>query len=105
MDKEDINTIISLVQWRKELECTERIIEEHYWKPLIEILSKNEKNTINFLENCSDDILYWISEIFEYISKKFQSIEFVKFLRKLQKEHPSIDLEIDIKSAEYAIMN
>lgn len=47
MDKEDINTIISLVQWRKKLE----------------------------------------------------------FLRKLQKEHPLIDLEIDIESAEYVIMN
>ena len=103
INTEDSNKIVLLVNWRKELKNSEGLIEEYYWKPLINILSKNEKGTIDFLKNCNDEILYWISEIFEDISEIFQSKDFVEFLKELQQQHPNADMEQDIKYAEYAI--
>jgi len=103
MNEKDINEIISLVNWRKELKNTEGIIEDYYWKPMTEILSKNEKETIDFLKSCNDENLYWISEVFEDISGNFQSKGFVEFLKELHKQHPNVDMEQDIKYAEYSI--
>lgn len=103
MNDKDFNKIISLINWRKELENSEGIIEDYYWKPLIEILSKNEEQTIQFLKTCKDEELYWISEIFEDVSENFQSIGFVEFLKELQKQHPDVNMEQDIKYAEYRI--
>ena len=103
MNEKDKNEIISLINWRKKLKNTEGIIENYYWKPMIEILSKNEKETVDFLKSCNDEKLYWISEIFEDISENFQSKDFVEFLKELQKQHPNVDMKQDIKYAEYAI--
>ncbi|MCT4543153.1 MAG: hypothetical protein N4A63_06400 [Vallitalea sp.] len=47
----------------------------------------DEEATKQFLENCSSDEVYWISEIFEDIAYKFQSRKFICFLKELQRKY------------------
>lgn len=102
MDEKDKERIFALIEWRKGLECINGM-ENYYWEPLIELLIKNEDDTIKFLRDCSDEQIYWISEVFEDISDKFQSRGFVEFLKVLQHDHSNIDLKQDIQAAEYRL--
>ncbi|PEP72048.1 hypothetical protein COM04_26810 [Bacillus wiedmannii] len=52
------------------------------WNKIIEVLSENEENTIKYLERCSEEDLYWISEVFEDIAESIQSKELINCLRK-----------------------
>lgn len=55
---------------------------EDYWKAEIEIFTENISETIDFILNsCSDEELFWISEVFEDIAEQTQSKEFIKTLR------------------------
>ncbi len=55
---------------------------EQCWKCLVDILSGNVPETIDYVLNfCSDEELYWISEVFEDIAEKTQSKELVRALR------------------------
>ncbi|MHC1683427.1 MAG: hypothetical protein AB6733_10805 [Clostridiaceae bacterium] len=105
MNEEDKKEILGLVNWRKALQNTNGIIEEHYWKPLTRILSKDETNTIDFLKKCSDEEIYFISEVFEDISDDFQSRKFIEFLKELERAHPDIDIKSEIQSAEYSLLD
>lgn len=102
MDEKNKKEIFELIEWRKGLECINGM-ENYYWDPLIELLSKNEANTIEFLRECSDEQIYWISEVFDDVSDNFQSKEFVDFLKELQYDHPNIDIKQDIQAAEYRL--
>lgn len=103
MNEKNKKEIFELIEWRKRLECINGM-ENYYREPLIELLSKNEADTIKFLGECSDEQIYWISEAFEDISDKFQSKGFIDFLKELQKEHPNVDMERDIRAAEYRLV-
>lgn len=103
MDEKDRQKIVALVEWRKQQETTEGILEDYYWAPLIEILIKNEQDTIKFLDSCGESILYWISEVFEDVSEHFQSKHFVTFLGKLDIQYPKANLSTDIEYAKMAI--
>lgn len=102
MDEKNKGEILKLIEWRKGLGCINGM-ENDYWGALIEPLTKNEADTIKFLEECSDEQIYWISEVFEDISDKFQSKGFVDFLKELQKAHPNVDMKLDIQAAEYRL--
>lgn len=75
------------------------------WNDLTQIFSKNEQATIEYLNNCSESQIEWISEVFEDISENLQSEEFIDTLEKLQKKFPNLDLEIDISYAKEALKN
>ena len=60
-------------------------------KAEIELFSRNLQETVQFLDNdCTADQLIWLSEVFEEISAKLQSWEFIDALSrcfdKYQKE-------------------
>ena len=60
-------------------------------KAEIELFSRNLQETVDFLDNdCTADQLIWLSEVFEEISAKLQSWEFIDALsrcfNKFQKE-------------------
>jgi len=80
-------------------------IEDDYgiqecWSQIIEILSKDVKATILYLESCSEEDIYFISEVFEDISERLQSKEYILCLRKLDKKFPNLNLTKDIDLAE-----
>ena len=55
---------------------------EDYWKATIELSTNDVAATIMFLQNdCDDEELYFLSEIFEEIVEQTQSKELVSVLR------------------------
>ncbi|MGN7942055.1 hypothetical protein [Virgibacillus sp. 6R] len=69
------------------------------WNEMVNILKDNENETISLLNKCDKEELYWLSEIFEDLSYKFQSKRFIECLLELQEKYPDIELEEDIKFA------
>lgn len=102
IDKKKISRMIKLRKWHADCGGD---AQEEWWDELPDMLSKDIEETKEFLRNCTDDELYWISELFGDICYNFQNKEFVDFIKELQKQHPSIDLKSEIEDAENAILN
>ncbi len=103
MDKEQLlNEIIQLTEKRASLHINDPAIYD-YWERYSELLSKDIENTKWVLEQVEEERLYWISEAFEDISEKLQSLVFIDFLKILQQKYPNIDMEYDIIAAKQMI--
>ena len=80
---------------------------EMCWNKLIDMLTKDINETIDFLENvCSPDEINWTSEIFEDIVQKTNSKEFVAALHRIYEKMPEDvkqSIAVDIESAELAL--
>lgn len=63
---------------------------EDYWKVTIELFTRDVTTTIMFLKNdCDDEELYFLSEIFEEIVEQTQSKDIISVLRsRLSKVKP-----------------
>ena len=96
--------IREVIEKRRKLDINDGIGIQKCWEDITDILSDNEANTIVYLDNCSKDDLYWISEVFEDISIKLQSNEFIECLRRLDIKFPELDMTKDIDLAEDYIM-
>lgn len=70
------------------------------WNKMEDILSEDVHETITYLENCSEEDLYFISEIFEDVSVRLQSKEYIACLRRLDEKFPDLDMTKDIEVAE-----
>jgi len=58
-------------------------------KTEIELISRNLQETVQFLDNdCTAEQLIWLSEVFEEISAKFQSWEFIDALKRAADRFP-----------------
>ena len=80
-------------------------IEDDYgiqncWNKMIDILSKDINETVAYLENCSEEDIYFISEVFEDVSEQLQSKEYIECLRKLDDKFPNLDMTKDIDLVE-----
>ena len=71
----------------------------------IELFTKNLQETIGFLDNdCTADQLSWMSEVFEEISEKLQSWDFIDALGRCADKYPEECKVYNIKECiEYAI--
>ena len=65
--------------------------------------AEQRDDTIEFINNCDEHDIYWLSEIFEDISEVFQSEKFIEALKSVQTKYPNLDLESDIMFAEKAL--
>ena len=101
--KEDINLIndeISKVLKQRSLLHIENDFEiEKCREKLIKLLSQNEFQTINFLDNCGKDEALWISEVFEEVAYNLQSEEYIKCLKRLDKKFSDLNLTDFVKTA------
>ncbi|MET3195194.1 hypothetical protein [Bacillus sp. OAE603] len=95
----DTNQVRKLIEERSNHDMNDPKIYE-YWDRITELLSINVIETINYLNSCSEKEIYWISEIFEDISAKVSSIDYIECLKKLDKKYPNLMLSKDIKIAE-----
>lgn len=96
IDKEKIVDILC----ERVLIHQEDPVLEDLWNELIEILSEDMYDTINFLNNCSKELLYYISEVFDDIYLKFDSKEFIDALYVLDEKFPELEIDKDIKFIE-----
>lgn len=86
--------------------CERVLIEENdpvlyrIWDRLTELLSENSEETIDFLNECTEEQLFYISEVFEDISFNLQSEQFIDTLYKLDRKYPELQMKSDIKIAE-----
>lgn len=94
-----------ILEQRKGLNINDDFGIEKSWNEMTELLSQNEMETINYLEESTEKDLYYISEIFEDVSERFQSEQFINCLRKLDKKFPELDMTQDIDIAESYIGN
>ncbi|WP_185627086.1 hypothetical protein [Listeria booriae] len=62
-----------ILEKRKSLNINDDFGIEKCWNEMTELLSQNEMETINYLEESTEKDLYYISEIFEDVSERFQS--------------------------------
>ncbi|WP_208586110.1 hypothetical protein [Gracilibacillus suaedae] len=85
---------------RKKLNLNDDYGIEKSWNEIIEALSENEEETIKYLNNCSKQDLYYISEVFEDIAEILQSKELINCLRKLDRKFPDLEMTNDIDIAE-----
>lgn len=89
-----------IIEQRKKMNLNDDKGIERCWNDLIKVFSESEVDTIEYLEKCEMNELYWISEIFEDISKNLQSSEFIRCLKRLNNKYPELNMTKDIELAE-----
>ncbi|KGR84421.1 hypothetical protein [Lysinibacillus odysseyi] len=85
---------------RKQLHLNDDYGIYKSWNEITEVLSENEEKAIRYLENCSKEDLYYISEVFEDIAEKLQSKKLIASLRRLDRKYPELEMTQDIDLAE-----
>lgn len=71
-----------------------------YWEKLTELLARDEKATLNYLNFCNEDEMLWISEVFEDVALQLKSKEYIECLKKIDIKYPNLKLTRHIKIAE-----
>ncbi|MCM2603441.1 hypothetical protein NDQ57_01820 [Rossellomorea marisflavi] len=94
------NKMKVILNQRKKLSLNDDYGIQKSWKEIIKVLSENEENTIRYLETCSNEELYWISEVFEDIAEIIQSKKLIDCLRTLDEKYPKLEMTNDIDLAE-----
>lgn len=95
----------------KELITKEKNIKidtSDYFFPIIfaeklAILNENLEETMAFLDTCTEEEFYWISNAFEDISKKYKSHEFIECIKRNMLRFPNIKEDTQME-LEYALM-
>ena len=71
------------------------------WDKMVDTLSEDVHQTVAYLESCTEEDIYFISEIFEDVSYQLQSREYIDCLRRLDEKFPDLRMAGDIDLAEY----
>lgn len=98
----DNNKVQKIIDERIKMHPDDPRIEDK-WKELTNIFTANESETIEYLNNCSEYIVEWVSEVFEDISEVLQSEKFIECIESLKSKFENLDLEQDIMYAKEAI--
>ena len=78
----NVSKLRTELEHRLSLDVNDDYGIEESWKNLTAILSDNIVDTINFFsKECTDEELFWLSEVFSDISEIVQNKEFVQVLR------------------------
>ena len=78
----DIKILREVLASYVQLETNEISVKERYWNKLTDILSADIPSTIDYFENdCTDEEFYWLSSVFEDVTKKTESSEFLQALK------------------------
>lgn len=70
---------------------------------IVQLLSQDEKQTIEYLNQCTEEELSFISEVFESISSNLKSEKFIECIKKLSEKYENLDMEYDIMCAEASL--
>jgi len=95
----DIDELERILEKRKNMHPNDPRICD-IWNELAQIFIQSEESTIEYLNSCSKEKLYWISEVFEDISLGLQSTKFIECIEKLNIKYPDLDLKCDVRYAK-----
>jgi uncharacterized protein (DUF934 family) len=73
------------------------------WYEEIRVFGQDMKKTIAYIDICSFDEFKALSEIFNDLSMRFKSEEFIECLKRNAKRFPLADVKNDINMAEQFI--
>ena len=84
-------------------------ITEGFWEEIFQgklaILNENLDNTIAFLDCCTEEEFYWVSNAFDEISEKYKSWEFIECIKRNMLRFPEINehVKVDFECAVMAM--
>ncbi|MGE8034126.1 hypothetical protein [Lysinibacillus sp. NPDC093692] len=90
--------ITGIIEKMKNLHINDPTIEI-YWDTLVSKFS-DEKNTIQFLDTCTEEEAYWVSSVFDDLAHVYQSKDYAECLKRLEKKYPNLLISYDIELAE-----
>lgn len=71
-----------LIKTRKTIDANDNIATQNMWDKEIEVMTFSVDATIEFLNTCDKDALYWSSEVWEDVSSVLKSLELVDAMEK-----------------------
>ena len=98
----------------RELIIRERELTEEtdgFWDGIfnakVAILNENLEETMAFLDTCTEEEFYWVSNAFEDISEKYKSTEFIECIKRNMLRFPAIkeDIQTELKYALMHVVN
>lgn len=98
----NVSKLKELIKERALVDAQNDILTEKSQKEEFNILSKNLSDTINFLNTCSKEEFYWISEIFDDLSEHFKSNELIECMER-NAMRTGIDCTTDIEYAKVVL--
>lgn len=76
-----------IIEKRKKLDPNDDFHTEEYWQGETKIMLRNMDETIRFIQNdCSDDLFYWLSEVFDDVTRQSQDRRFLEAIRQRNKQ-------------------
>lgn len=91
--------VLNFIQERKNIDDNDPALYD-FWQRFSNHLGRREKQTIEYLENCTSADILCISEVFEEISALLQSKEYIRCLDKLVVKFPELNLEHSVNAAK-----
>ncbi len=94
-----------LIKKRKLIEPQDADGTEFYWKLELEVLEVSLEATIEYINNASEDEIYWCAEVWEELSLFWKSQQLIDTMEKCLKRCPNIakDIQVDIDFAKKAL--
>lgn len=75
--------IHKLLEARIKLDSHDANETEECWNAEVKVLTDDLQKTLHFFEfECSDEELFWLSEVFTSVSKILQSTDFINVLKR-----------------------
>lgn len=99
----NVGKVKELIQERSKMDPQNDVLAGQNQEKLLEIFKMNLTDCIEFLDSCSVEELYWISEIFEDLSEFFQSFELIECMER-NATRTGVDCSIDIEYAKKAMV-
>ncbi len=83
------NEIRELLKEREAIYIEDYISTEKCWEKEVNLLTQNMDETIDFISNrCTGEEFAWLSEVFDDVVEKIQSMEFITCLQRMVKKFP-----------------
>ena len=99
----NVDKVKELILERSKMDPQNDILAGQNQEQLFGIFKVNLNECIEFLDSCSAEELYWISEIFDDLSEYFQSSDLIECMER-NAARTGVDCSIDIEYAKKALV-
>ena len=99
----NVDKVKELILERSKMNPQNDILAGQNQEQLFEIFKVNLNECIEFLDSCSAEELYWISELFDDLSEHFKSQELIECMER-NALRTGVDCSIDIEYAKKAVI-